>query len=242
MIKKLAHYVRRFAYHRRHRMLPTLEGGNAAGGQDLLLAELLGHKTNGFFVDIGANDGKSISNSWHFEKNLGWQGIAVEPVPAIFRKLQANRNCELVHGCVAPQAGTAKFLEVVGQPNMLSTLAIHNANLTARRLRKNVERQNATIREIEVQCYTFQSLVEQYGIKEIDLLSVDTEGGELEILMSIDFKRTPVRTITVENNFYTRHLRNYLESQGFLYQGTFGVDEIYLFGGQPLRETTCQAA
>lgn len=219
-----------------------MQGGQAAGGQDLLLAELLGNKQNGVFVDIGANDGVTISNSYHFEKNLGWTGIAVEPIPTVFEQLSQNRNCELVHGCVTPEEGTARFLEVVGKPNMLSTLAVHNVELTARRLSKNVKRQNATVREIDVQCFTFQNLIKQHGITEIDLLSLDTEGGELEILKSIDFAKTPVRAITVENNFYTRDIMNYLSSQGFLHQGTLGVDEIYLSGGQCLRQTTARAA
>ncbi len=206
-------------------------------GQCLLIHELLGKKSNGVFVDIGANDGVTISNTFYFEKKFGFSGIAIEPIPSIFEKLKDNRGCHVVCGCVTPKSGQAKFLEVFGAPNMLSTLAVHNIGLTARRLRNNAKRHHATIREIDVTCYTLQSLTKQFNIQQIDFLSLDTEGGELDILKSIDFETLPVKVISVENNFYTNAVRHYLEAKGFLYIGTFKVDEIYLFGGAALQQT-----
>lgn len=242
MIAKIRHYIRRYRYLRNHRMLPSISGGSGASGQDLLVADLLGNKRGGVFVDIGANDGVTISNTCYLEKELGWKGIAVEPIPSVFETLKANRTCTLVNGCVTTQSGTGKFFEVVGGPNMLSTLAIHNIGLTARRLRKNAVRHNATIREIDVPCHTFAELAESHGIREIDFLSVDTEGGELEILASIDFARFPTKVISVENNYYSPEIRAYLEVQGFFYLGTFKVDEIYLYGGENFSTTVRNTA
>ena len=242
MFKKLQHYIRRYRYHKTHTMLPELSGGCAAGGQDILVHELMQRKTNGTFVDIGVNDGVTISNTVMFERDFGWQGIAIEPIPSVFEKLQSNRRCHKIHGCVAPVAGNAKFMEVAGGPNMLSTLAVHNAGLTARRLRKNIERHHALITEIDVACFTLQSLADKFGIQHIDFLSVDTEGGELEILKSIDFDKLPVKVISVENNYYTSAIRRYLESEGFLYIGTSKVDEIYMFGGTELRRKVKKAS
>lgn len=231
MIAKSRHYINRFKYHKTHRMLPEIPGGSGACGQDLLVADLLENKRDGVFVDIGANDGLTISNTRYLEKELGWSGIAVEPIPSVFETLKANRNCTLVNGCVTTESGMGRFFEVVGGPHMLSTLAIHNIGLTARRLRKNAVRQNAKIREIDVRCFTFAELAEKHGVREIDFLSVHTEGGELEILKSIDFSRFPTKVVSVENNYYTPEIRSHLESQGFFYLGTFKVDEIYLHGG-----------
>jgi len=215
-------------------MLPDTSGGTGGGGQDMLVADLLGNKRGGVFVDIGANDGVTISNTCYLERELGWSGIAVEPIPSIFETLKANRSCTLVNGCVTTESGTGKFFEVVGGPNMLSTLAIHNVGLTARRLRKNAARHSAEIREIDVPCFIFPDLAERHGMREIDFLSVDTEGGELEILRTIDFTKFPTKVISVENNYYSPDIRTYLESKGFFLLGTFGVDEIYLHGGNRL--------
>ncbi len=236
MANKLYHYFNRFRYHQTHRMLQEIKGGSGACGQDILISRLLNNKRNGVFIDIGANDGTTISNTLYLEKELGWNGIAIEPIPSVYEKLKQNRTCTVVHGCVTPTSGKAKFLEVVGAPNMLSTLAIHSVGLTARRIRKNAKRNNTTVREIDVECYSFESLVKKSSISEVDFLSIDTEGGELDILKSINFDVTPVKIISVENNYYTNNIRTYMEKSGFLYLGTFKVDEIYIFGGKEFKK------
>lgn len=237
-IAKIRHYINRYLYHRRCRMLPAIAGSGAAGafGQDIFVAELLANKRNGVFFDIGANDGVTVSNSVYFEKSLGWNGIAVEPIPGVFAKLKENRTCHLVNGCVSPKAGQAQFIELSGV-NMLSMLAEHNNGLRARRIRKSTERHHAEMRTINVDCYTFSDLAKKFGFREIDFLSVDTEGGELEILQSIDFDEHPVSVISVENCYYTNAIQKHLEANGFLLVGTFDIDEIYLFGGRGLRQS-----
>lgn len=116
MIRKLGHYLNRYRYHRTQRMLPEIAGGMAACGQDVFIHELLGHKKAGVFVDIGANDGVTISNTCYLEKEHGWTGLAIEPIPAVFEKLKRNRSCITVHGCVTPTPGKALFMEMVGGP------------------------------------------------------------------------------------------------------------------------------
>lgn len=237
LLKKIQHYLNRYRYHRSHRMLSEISGGGGACGQVALIAQLLDYKRGGVFVDIGANDGVEISNTHQLETEYGWTGIAVEPIPSVFEKLRANRRCHLVNGCVTPQAGRAKFIEMVGGTHMLSTLAINDTGLTARRLRKSAKRHGADLREIDVSCHTFESLLAEFSVQAVDFLSLDIEGGELEVLKSIDFDKTPVKTISVENNYYTRDIRDYLESQGFVYVGTFKIDEIYWYGGKHLAGT-----
>lgn len=48
-------------------------------------------KRGGVFVDIGANDGVSLSNSYFFEKFRSWRGLWIEPIRAIFQQLQKYR-------------------------------------------------------------------------------------------------------------------------------------------------------
>ena len=50
------------------------------------------NKTKGYFVDIGAHDGITFSNSKFFEE-LGWDGVCIEPNPKIFEK-RMNKLCE----------------------------------------------------------------------------------------------------------------------------------------------------
>lgn len=50
-------------------------------------------KRNGVFFDIGAHNGIKISNTYFFEKNLGWTGVCVEPRDSAFEELEKNREC-----------------------------------------------------------------------------------------------------------------------------------------------------
>lgn len=241
-LPKPSNAVRQFVYRSRNRQLPSISGGHSAFGQDLFVAELLGSKRGGVFVDIGANDGVSISNTLYFEKELGWSGIAVEPMPRIFAELDRNRSCHKVNGCIATKLGTARFVEIVGSSNMLSTLENNNKGLMARRIKKNLARTNSTVRTIEVDCYTFADVLKKFGVSHVDFLSLDTEGGELAILKNIDFDITPVSVISVENNYSTNCVQRYLKSQGFLFLGAFKHDEIYMFGGAGLRNVVARRA
>ena len=55
-------------------------------GQDLQVLSFYNGKRDGFFVDIGAYDGKYISNTYMLEKNFDWKGICVEPNIRYFNK------------------------------------------------------------------------------------------------------------------------------------------------------------
>lgn len=61
--------------------------------QDLIAYLYLQKKTDGFFVDIGANDGISGSNTYALEQ-MGWKGICIEPQPDVYRILKKYRKCD----------------------------------------------------------------------------------------------------------------------------------------------------
>src|SRR6266404_4750051 len=74
--------------------------------QDILLDRwLFGGITGGTFVDIGAHDGVTYSNSFLFERLRGWGGVCIEPNPAVFAQLAVNRQCTTLNCCVSDVAG-----------------------------------------------------------------------------------------------------------------------------------------
>ena len=87
-------------------------------GQDKFLhKEIFKEKRNGIFVEIGAYDGITYSNTYFFEKNYGWKGVCIEPINERFAQLINNRSCHCVHGCISPKEGKNKFLHVMGGIN-----------------------------------------------------------------------------------------------------------------------------
>jgi len=198
-------------------------------GQDKFLNEkIFKGKQNGTFLDIGANDGITLSNSYFFEKALGWKGICFEPLKTAFEKLEKCRTSININACAAGEDKMDYFLSVSGYGEMLSGLKSKYDERHLQRVADTVQLHGGSIKEVEVQCYDINKILEKYGYHSIDFISVDTEGNELEILKAIDFSKTHVKAITVENNFKIPDFNNYLITKGFEKLATLDADEVYL--------------
>jgi len=106
-------------------------------GQDSFLENNLFKKiNNGFFVDIGANDGVTFSNTYFFEKK-GWDGLCVEPIPSVFEKLNQNRKCKCICGVISEKIDEfSKFLHLTGEYEMLSGVIEKYDDKHLRRIKK----------------------------------------------------------------------------------------------------------
>ena len=71
-------------------------------------------KKDGVFVDIGAHDGVLLSNTYFFEKHLGWKGICIEPIPEIFNQLKANRKPYVFKAASTIKMGMLVFIKLTG--------------------------------------------------------------------------------------------------------------------------------
>lgn len=195
-------------------------------GQDSFVVERLGGRA-GVFFEVGAHDGVTFSNTCGLERRFGWTGIAVEPSPAAFALLAQNRRCTVVHGCIAATPGTARFLDIEGPAAMLSGVLAHYDPRHLARIDREMLAGGGRRREVEVPCFTLEELAAAHGMRHIDYLSIDTEGGELEILRSIDFTRLEVNLIGVENNYGDPRLCGLLAGAGFRLVARLACDEIY---------------
>lgn len=144
--------------------------------------------TNGFFIEAGANDGISQSNSYYFSSVLGWKGILVEAIPELAKKCQKNRpNCfvenfALVSPNYPSDTITMKYC------NLMSVV---KGNLDEKAEIEFIDsgvkcQQNITPYEVNVPVATLNNILSKYKLKKIDLFSLDVEGYELEALSGID--------------------------------------------------------
>lgn len=197
-------------------------------GQDQFVYEnfFKGNK-EGVFVEIGAHDGISFSNTYFFEKELGWKGFCIEPIPEIFEKLKNNRTAKCIQGCISDKKGTAEFLRIEGSSEMLSGLKekYHPSHL--KRIEKEIQESGGEKKVIQVPCFSFNDFAASNQITRIDYLSLDTEGGEWEILQSIDFQTVDIDTISVENNYNDKRFHQFLSSKGYVLIKSLHCDEIY---------------
>ncbi len=184
------------------------------------------NKRNGVFVDVGAHDGLALSNTYFFEKFMGWTGLCVEPIPEVYNRLKTNRNCICVQGCIFEDRDDVPFLMITGWAEMLSGLIENYDPKHIKRIQWEIDLNGGSSEVIKVKCYNLTQLLIDNNIQHIDYLSIDTEGGELNILRSIDFTRIDIDMIEVENN-YQGPFQEFLECFGYKKICTIGPDEIY---------------
>lgn len=199
------------------------------GGQDKYLIEVVfKHKKNGVFFDIGAHDGISYSNTYYFEKELGWTGVCVEPQDDNFHALAKNRKCTCVHGGIFDTAGELEFIKVHGPSEMLSGLALTYDPRHLARAHAEVVQLGGSIEIVNIKTFRFNDVCAQNSITHIDLLSIDTEGSEEKIIQSIDFQTIDISVIAVENNYRENTIRLFLETKGYSLICTVAGDDIYI--------------
>jgi FkbM family methyltransferase len=198
-------------------------------GQDRLLDQILfKKKQNGVFVDIGANDGKTISNTYYFEKNLNWTGICFEPLDEAYKKLQANRSSINIHGCAFNKTCTDTFYSISGYGEMLSGLKSQYDDRHLKRIEQTIAEYGGEIKKIEVNCYDINETLIKNNFHKIDFISLDTEGGELNILKAINFDLFKITAIVVENNYNDDSTKKFLYTKGYLLFNKLDCDEIFL--------------
>lgn len=170
---------------------------------DLKLRPYLLKIKNGFFVEAGANNGISQSNTLYFEKNYGWKGILVEPVPELASEAKKNRPMAIVE-----EAALVSFLYEEKTISMryggLMSL-VEGAMKTKAEEDKHIENaktiKNINTRVLVVPTMTLSHILEKHGIKKIDFLSLDVEGYELEALRGLDLTKYSPKYILVEARY-----------------------------------------
>jgi FkbM family methyltransferase len=196
-------------------------------GQDAFVITHFNNKKNGVFIDIGAHDGISISNTYYLEKELNWTGICFEPIPSIYDYLKNNRTCICVNAAVSDIEGVEIF-NYVTDINFLSGLKKDYEELHLERVLRETNKPDGSIEEIEVECVLLNNMLKEHNIYHVDFLSIDTEGGELNILKSIDYDVFDIKLICVENNYRTDDIYDFLVTKGYDCAGYLGCDEVFI--------------
>ena len=178
--------------------------------QDLLALSLFGAEVPGFFVEFGATDGIHLSNSYLLETNFGWRGILAEPAQVWHKRLRKNRS-----SLIDIRAVTAVSGEEV---NFHETKTAELSHLEQVGVSSPDGATTDTFRTYRVQTVSLNDLLHCHGAPVgFNYLSIDTEGGEAEIIESFDVEFWKVGLITVEHNFGASRalVRESLESRGY---------------------------
>jgi FkbM family methyltransferase len=196
--------------------------------QDRIVDFALSRKTKGVFLDIGAHDGITFSNTYFFEKERDWTGICIDPNPDVFQKLVANRHCICENCAIATEEKQLIYRKVNGQyfSEMLGGILEFMDEEHIERINREIATHaECSIEDIPVECKRLDKILNKHGVNKIDYLSIDTEGAEYEILQSLDFNKLNIRLMSVENNKDSK-VHNLLSSKGYRYC-SIGLDAFY---------------
>ncbi len=157
----------------------------------------------GFFIEAGANDGLTQSNTFVLERDHGWRGLLVEPIPELAKRCRANRPSAIVENVALVPAGFAGTSIEMTFCNLMSQVkgAMKSAAEEADHIRRGKECQNLTPYNVSVPAKTLSAILDAHGIERVDLLSLDVEGFELAALAGIDFDRHAPRWMLIEARY-----------------------------------------
>lgn len=169
-------------------------------GDDLKALELLGDVKT--FIDIGANDGFTSSNTFLFALR-GAKGICLEPVTSIFRRLQVlyllNPRITCLNFGISSVDADAEMVT----SGLLSYLP-DTQDPGHRELVSGCF--DASMKKVKTHLVTFSTLAKTTAVpQETDLLSIDVEGHELHVLRSIDFDVYRFRLIVIETHTFDKN-------------------------------------
>jgi FkbM family methyltransferase len=163
----------------------------ALHGMDRRLEQLLPQRP-GVFVEAGAHDGYTQSNTYYLERFLGWRGLLVEAVPELFEKARRRRPHSVVERAALVGPGQDGSDLVMQFGDLSSTLG------TRDHARGGLDNAGREGYELTVRGRTLSGLLDQAGLGRPDLIVLDVEGHELEALRGLDLERHGPDLLLVE--------------------------------------------
>ena len=187
----------------------TIVNSYSQTGEDLFIDAILGCKENGRYVDVGANDPVSISNTKRFY-DRGWSGILIEPNPTKYEELRRARPRDTVLNCgVSNAEGRLPFY--ILDKHTVSSFSHDSVT------RMRIERGASVEKTIEVKVFRLGSILDKYLYgRKIDFMSIDVEGFEIPVLESNDWNKYRPSIILIEYVANPKFITTFLPRRNYI--------------------------
>ncbi len=183
--------------------------------EDEQIINFFKNTTNGTFVEIGANHPINLSQTYCLEK-IGWNGFLIEPLPdmaSLCRKMRKAKVCELACGSPA-QSGSVVELFAAGEFTSTQKHLVFT----------DVEYTNT----YKVKLKTFDEILSEENCSNVDFISIDTEGTELDVLKGINLKKIIPKLILIEYHVLSLKVHFHLRKEGYKLINRTGVNNWYI--------------
>lgn len=179
----------------------------------------------GTFIDIGANDGITFSNTRALALR-GWRGVFVDPIPEAIQRckhLYSGYKGFYFYECAISDHNGKKVIDASGPLCTASDVGLVSTFHAKEKARFS---KSVKYTPLEVKTYRWKTFLNRLTIRQFDFVSMDCEGDELNILPEIDLSN--VKMICLEwngNNFIKLAYEEYLSGFNLIY--TSGENLIY---------------
>lgn len=196
-------------------------------GQSQMVDQLLNKQRKGFFIEAGGFDGESFSNTLFFERERNWTGIIIEPIPRYFAQiLEKNRHAFALNMCIARSTPVVVRFQV---DHVLSGRLKSMSKYFVDRLQED-----SLIKKFAyVPCYSINTILRALGVNKVEYFSLDVEGGEPDVIESIDFDNASFDVFTIEclgakDPLKRERILKHMKSNGYNLKRDDGQDLIFV--------------
>jgi FkbM family methyltransferase len=161
--------------------------------EEQLILDYFGPVFKGTCLDLGANDGETLSNTRACIER-GWKGVMVDASTEMCEKLR-RFDVQVHNVAMGNTDGFLTFYESgehlgKGDRSLVSTIVPSEMDRWA----------NETFTPVTVECVTFATLLTRSAHKTFDLISIDIEGMDLDVLRQMDLTALGCKMLIVEFN------------------------------------------
>lgn len=162
---------------------------NSENEEEWIIRDFFQAERDGFFVDVGANDFRLYSNTYYLETELGWSGLAIEPLSQFKADYLKYR----------PRTRFLTFF-VSDKSKQEATIFLNPKNaMVASSERSFTERWGESdLQEVTVPTITMDDLLQAERVSRIDFMSMDIELAEPKALAGFDIERFRPRFVGIE--------------------------------------------
>ena len=187
------------------------------------------NKKNGYYMDVGANDGRAFSNTYHLDV-AGWQGILVEPIlHNVFRQKELrslDRNHFIYAACV--DADYRQETVKLSYSGLMTIAESKSSKAELNWANHGVEflNTNEFVAEIWAPAKTLTSILDACAApREMEFLSLDVEGAESSVLGGFDFDKYKFQLVCIEAELDSEAIR-LLETNNYSVIENLGANQI----------------
>ena len=155
---------------------------------------------NGFYVEVGANDGRSSSNTYWLEKEMNWNGILIEPVLHKYFEMKLSRDQSkntFIYGACVSEDFKDDHLKLY-YSNLMTAPDYGEGELFAIKGESFLS-EGEEVLPIWAPVITLNRVLSENRISHIDFLSIDVEGGEFGVLNGFPWETVRVNLILIES-------------------------------------------